>query len=453
MSTESSKASDLARVQKNWHATCSINGIMLNSVAATTVTAGDNAWVLVSAALVLLMCIPGLFLFYGGLVRAKNVLSIAAQCVALTAMGVLLWWACGYSLVFGKSFGGSFLGHLFGGVEHFGFAGLGAEASSYEPRISAATFALFQAMFAAITPALIIGAVAERMKFSAVMLFSLLWTFLVYYPVAHAVWGATGDFAGLANPQAAFKAADFAGGIVVHMTSGWSALLLCILVGPRLGFGKRAMPPHSMVLCVLGTGLLWAGWYGFNAGSALAADGVAAQAFLTTTLGAAAATFAWAAVEKLHRGKPSVLGLCSGAIAGLATITNAAGFVSGGAAVLIGSLAGGISYWACSVLKGRLGYDDALDTFGVHGVGGTIGAFATCLLMSPAANAAGGALVGHGLIGGQLLAMLLCILFSLAMTWAIARVVAKVTGLRPTEEEEAQGLDIADHGEEGYQAH
>ncbi len=424
---------------------------MLFSIAATTVTAGDNAWVLISTALVLLMCIPGLFLFYGGLVRTKNVLSIAAQCVALTAMGLLLWWAFGYSLVFGKSLQGSFLGHIFGGTEHLGFAGLGVEASSYEGRISAGAFALFQAMFAAITPALIIGAVAERMKFSAVMLFSLLWTIFVYYPIAHALWGQTGDFAGLANPNAAFKAADFAGGIVVHMTSGWSALLLCIMVGPRAGFGKRAMTPHSMVLCVLGTGLLWAGWYGFNAGSALAADGVAVQAFLTTTLGAAAATLVWAIVEKLHRGKSSVLGLCSGSIAGLATITNAAGFVSGSSAVLIGALAGGLSYWACSVLKGKLGYDDALDTFGVHGIGGTLGALATALLMSTATHAAGGALIPQGLLQGQLLAMLLCILVSLGATWLIALFVAKTIGLRPTEEEEAQGLDIADHGEEGYQ--
>ena len=424
---------------------------MLFSIAATTVTAGDNAWVLISTALVLLMCIPGLFLFYGGLVRTKNVLSIAAQCVALTAMGLLLWWAFGYSLVFGKSLQGSFLGHIFGGTEHLGFAGIGVEASSYEGRISAGAFALFQAMFAAITPALIIGAVAERMKFSAVMLFSLLWTIFVYYPIAHALWGQTGDFAGLANPNAAFKAADFAGGIVVHMTSGWSALLLCIMVGPRAGFGKRAMTPHSMVLCVLGTGLLWAGWYGFNAGSALAADGVAVQAFLTTTLGAAAATLVWAIVEKLHRGKSSVLGLCSGSIAGLATITNAAGFVSGSSAVLIGALAGGLSYWACSVLKGKLGYDDALDTFGVHGIGGTLGALATALLMSTATHAAGGALIPQGLLQGHLLAMLLCILVSLGATWLIALFVAKTIGLRPTEEEEAQGLDIADHGEEGYQ--
>jgi len=411
---------------------------------------GDNVWVLVSTALVLMMCIPGLFLFYGGLVRGKNVLSIAAQCLALTAMGIVMWWAFGYSLVFGKSYAGGFLGQIFGGGEHFGFAGLGAESSPYESRISSATFALFQAMFAAITPALIIGAVAERMKFSAVMVFSFLWTILVYYPVAHAVWGATGAFSGLANPEASFKAADFAGGIVVHMTSGWSALLLCILVGPRAGFGKRPMTPHSMVLCVVGTGLLWAGWYGFNAGSALAADSVAIQAFLTTTLGAATSTLSWATIEKLHRGKISVLGLCSGAIAGLATVTNAAGFVSGGSAVVIGLLAGAISYWACSMLKPKFGYDDALDTFGVHGVGGTIGALATALLMDAQANAAGGALVSKGLLKGQLLAMLLCILLSLTMTWIIAKVVAATIGLRATEEAEAQGLDIADHGEEGY---
>mgnify|MGYP006283277779 FL=1 len=243
---------------------------------------------------------------------------------------------------------------------------------------------------------------------------------------------------------------DFAGGIVVHMTSGWSALLLCVVVGPRAGFGRRPMTPHSMVLCVVGTGLLWAGWYGFNAGSALAADGVAIQAFLTTTLGAATATLAWAVVEKLHRGKVSVLGLCSGAIAGLATVTNAAGFVSGTSAVLIGFLAGTVSYAACSVLKPRLGYDDALDTFGVHGVGGTIGALATALLMNAQANPAGGALIERGLLKGQLLAMLLCIAVSLVMTWLLAKLVEKTVGLRPTDEAEAQGLDIADHGEEGY---
>jgi Amt family ammonium transporter len=421
-------------------------------LANSTVGAADNVWVLLSAALVLMMCIPGLFLFYGGLVRTRNVLSVAAQCLALTALGILMWWAFGFSLVFGKSFseGGSMLGWFLGGSEHFGFQGVGVEPSPYEGRIFAGAFALFQAMFAAITPALIIGAVAERMRFSAVLLFCALWTLGVYYPVAHAVWGATGFFSGLANADAPLKALDFAGGIVVHMTSGWSALLLCAMVGPRVGFGKRPMPPHSMVLCVLGTGLLWTGWYGFNAGSALAIDGVAFQAFLTTTLSASSAMLTWAVVERIHRGKVSVLGLCSGAVAGLATITNAAGFVSGMSSVCIGVLAGVLSYIACSWLKPRLGYDDALDTFGVHGVGGTIGALATALLVDPSANPAGAALAEKGLFTGQLCAMSFCILLSLLGTWVFAKLVDLAVGLRACEEEQSQGLDIADHNEEGY---
>jgi Amt family ammonium transporter len=424
----------------------------MSILANSTVNGADNVWVLLSAALVLMMCIPGLFLFYGGLVRGRNVLSVAAQCLALTAVGILMWWGFGYSLVFGKSFaeGGSLLRHFFGGTEHLGFEGVGVEPSPYEGRIFAGAFALFQAMFAAITPALIIGAVAERMRFSAVLLFSVLWTMGVYYPVAHSVWGATGAFAGLANAESPFKTLDFAGGIVVHMTSGWSALLLCVMVGPRVGFGKRAMPPHSMVLCVLGTGMLWTGWYGFNAGSALAADGVALQAFLTTTLSASTAMLTWALVERVHRGKISVLGLCSGAVAGLATITNAAGFVSGVSSVGIGLIAGGLSYAACSWLKPLLGYDDALDTFGVHGVGGTIGAFATAVLVDEAANPAGAALLGKGLLKGQLIAMGLCILLSLVGTWLLAKIVDRLVGLRATEEEQSQGLDIADHNEEGY---
>jgi Amt family ammonium transporter len=421
-------------------------------LANSTVNAADNVWVLLSTALVLMMCIPGLFLFYGGLVRGRNVLSVAAQCLALTAVGILMWWGFGYSLVFGKSFaeGGSLLRHFFGGTEHLGFQGVGVEPSPYEGRIFSGAFALFQAMFAAITPALIIGAVAERMRFSAVLLFSVLWTLGVYYPVAHAVWGATGAFAGLANADAPFKALDFAGGIVVHMTSGWSALLLCVLVGPRVGFGKRVMPPHSMVLCVLGTGMLWTGWYGFNAGSALAVDGVALQAFLTTTLSASTAMLIWALVERVHRGKISVLGLCSGAVAGLATITNAAGFVSGASAVWIGVFAGVFAYAACSWLKPLLGYDDALDTFGVHGVGGTIGALATALFVDQAVNPAGAALVEKGLLKGQLVAMASCIALSLVGTWVLAKLVDRLVGLRASEEDQSQGLDIADHNEEGY---
>ena len=443
------KASELPAVMIMWHAFCLLKRIMLISATPPPST-GDNVWVLVSTALVLMMCIPGLFLFYGGLVRSKNVLSIAAQCLALTAMGVLMWWGFGYSLVFGKSYAGSLVGHIFGGGEHFGFAGLGfTPDAAYAPGISSGTFALFQAMFAAITPALIIGAVAERMKFSAVMLFSFLWTIFVYYPVAHAVWGATGHFSGIANADAAFKAADFAGGIVVHMTSGWSALLLCILVGPRAGFGKRPMPPHSMVLCVIGTGLLWAGWYGFNAGSALAADGIALQAFMTTTLGAATATLAWAVVEKLHRGKISVLGLCSGAIAGLATVTPASGVVGPAGAILLGLISGLACYFACGWVKEKLKIDDSLDVFAVHGLGGIIG---TVLLAVFGTASFGG--FGKFETGPQLLLQLkavgVTVLWSAVATYVIARCLKAFGGLRVSPENEETGLDASSHGEKAY---
>jgi len=423
--------------------------------ATSAPSTGDNVWVLISTALVLMMCIPGLFLFYGGLVRGKNVLSIAAQCLALTAMGILMWWAFGYSLVFGKSYAGSFLGHVFGGGEHFGFAGLGfSPDAAYAAGISSATFALFQAMFAAITPALIIGAVAERMKFSAVMLFMLGWMFLVYFPMAHAIWGITGEMNGVWNAKASIKAIDFAGGTVVHMTSGWSALLLCIILGPRIGFGKKAMTPHSMVLCAIGTGMLWVGWYGFNAGSALAADGVAAQAFTTTTLAAAVGAFTWAALEWIIRKHASILGFCSGAVAGLVVITPAAGFVSVNSAVLIGVLAGVVPFLAVVYLKAKLGYDDALDTFGVHAVGGTLGAIVTgiCATADVNANLATNLkdIVGKSLYLEQLKAIGVTLIISLVATAILAYLVKALIGLRPTEEEEARGLDISDHGEEGY---
>ena len=241
-------------------------------------------------------------------------------------------------------------------------------------------------MFAIITPALTVGAIAERMKFRAVMFFSVIWMFVVYFPIAHRVWGTGGWMNGLANPAAGIKAIDFAGGLVVHMTSGWSALVLCLVVGKRHGHGREPMPPHSMVLCMTGTGMLWAGWYGFNAGSAAAADGVAVNAFVATTLSAAAGCFSWSAVEYFRRGKPSVLGLCSGAVAGLATITPASGFVTAGSAVLIGLAAGAATYFACNNLKARFGYDDSLDTFGVHAVGGTLGTILTGVFATAAAN-------------------------------------------------------------------
>ena len=417
---------------------------------------GHNAFLMVCAALVLFMTLPGLFLFYGGLVRAKNVLSVAAQCLGIAGLVAILWWAVGYSLVFGKNLGGTALGIVFGGTEHFFLEGVtSAPNTDYAYWISQNVFAMFQLMFAIITPALIVGAVAERMKFSAVMLFTTLWMFVVYFPMAHNVWGITGDMNGVWNAGAAIKAIDFAGGTVVHMTSGWSALLLCILVGKRAGFGRTPMTPHSMVLCMVGTGMLWFGWYGFNAGSALAADGVAAQAFATTTLAAAVAAATWGALEWVFRRHASVLGLCSGAVAGLVVVTPAAGFVFLGAAVLIGVLAGLVPFLAVVYLKSKLGYDDALDTFGVHAVGGTLGAILTGVFASADVNGnlntnLREVLASGGLLAEQLKAVGITLALSLAATYLIALVVKATVGLRPTEEDEARGLDITDHGEEGY---
>ena len=416
---------------------------------------GHNGFMMVCAALVLFMTLPGLFLFYGGLVRAKNILSVVAQCFGLAGLVAILWWAVGYSLVFGKSFDGTLLGHFFGGSEYFFLNGVNsAPNTDYAYWISQNVFSMYQLMFAIITPALIVGAIAERMKFSAVMLFMLGWMFLVYFPMAHALWGITGDMNGVWNAKAAIKAIDFAGGTVVHMTSGWSALLLCIILGPRIGFGKKAMTPHSMVLCAVGTGMLWVGWYGFNAGSALAADGVAAQAFTTTTLAAAVGAFTWAALEWIIRKHASVLGFCSGAVAGLVVITPAAGFVSVNSAVLIGVLAGVVPFLAVVYLKAKLGYDDALDTFGVHAVGGTLGAIVTgiCATSDVNANLATNLkdIVGKSLYVEQLKAIGVTLIISLVATAILAYLVKALIGLRPTEEEEARGLDISDHGEEGY---
>ena len=416
---------------------------------------GHNAFMMICAALVLFMTLPGLFLFYGGLVRSKNVLSVVAQCFGLAGLVAILWWAFGYSLVFGKNFGGTFLGHIFGGSEFFFFEGVTSVPNTdYAYWLSQNVFAMYQLMFAIITPALIVGAIAERMKFSAVMLFMLGWMFLVYFPMAHAIWGITGDMNGVWNAGASIKAIDFAGGTVVHMTSGWSALLLCIILGPRLGFGKKAMTPHSMVLCAVGTGILWVGWYGFNAGSALAADGVAAQAFMTTTLAAAVAAFTWAALEWVLRKHASILGLCSGAVAGLVVITPAAGFVSASGAVLIGVLAGVVPFIAVVYLKSKLGYDDALDTFGVHAVGGTLGAILTGVLATVDANANLATnlkdIVGKTLVTEQFKAIAVTLVLSLVVTAVLAYLLKATIGLRPTEEEEARGLDISDHGEEGY---
>lgn len=410
-----------------------------------------NGWMMVSSALVLFMTLPGLALFYGGLVRSKNVLSVIAQCFCLAGMVSLLWWAVGYSLSFGKA------GGICGGLAHAFMRGVDiAPNTDYSHWVSQNIYFIYQMMFAIITPALIIGAIAERMKFSAIMLFCLLWMFLVYFPAAHMMWGAGGMMNGLANDAAKIKAVDFAGGIVVHMTSGWSALVLCVMLGKRHGHGREPMPPHSMVICSVGTGMLWFGWYGFNAGSAVGADGIAANAFVTTTLSAAVGCFVWPLVEYVTRGKPSVLGFCSGAIAGLATITPAAGFVTPGAAVLIGALAGVIPYIACTKIKTWLGYDDALDTFGVHAVGGTLGTILAGVFATEAANPNLGAerikhVVGTTLWIEQLKAGALILIWSVAATVLIVLVVKGVLGsIRVTAETETVGLDLAEHGEEAY---
>jgi Amt family ammonium transporter len=308
---------------------------------------------------------------------------------------------------------------------------------------------MFQLTFAIITPALIVGAIAERMKFSAVLLFVGLWMLVVYFPLAHMVWAGNGLMCGPLNPDAPIKALDFAGGTVVHMSSGWSALVLCIILGKRLGFGKEPMPPHSMVLCMVGTGMLWVGWYGFNAGSALAAGGLAANAFTTTTLAAATAGFVWGCIEWFAKGKPSVLGFCSGVVAGLVVITPACGFVNTTGAMVIGLLAGIIPYFAVAKMKAMFGYDDALDTFGIHGVGGTLGAILTGVFADERVNSAVAG-VKDGLLFAQIKAILVTLVLSIVATAVIAFVVKMFVGLRPEEEAETIGLDLVEHGEEAY---
>ena len=409
---------------------------------------GHNAWQMTSTALVLFMTLPGLALFYGGLVRKKNVLSVLAQCMGIAGLVTILWWAVGYSLSFGG--GNAFIGDtayaMFKGVEP------GKVGAGYH-WISDSMWAMFQLTFAIITPALILGAIAERMKFSAVLLFVAIWMFVVYFPFAHMVWSTTGYMCGPLNKDAGIKAIDFAGGTVVHMTSGWSALILCLILGKRRGFGKEPMTPHSMTLCMVGTGMLWVGWYGFNAGSALGADAIASNAFTTTTLAAAVAGFVWPMCEWILRGKPSVLGFCSGIVAGLVVITPACGFVTASSAVIIGVLAGVVPFLACSYLKKALGYDDALDTFGVHGVGGTMGAIVTGIFADESVNAVlgkGGMDLLPGLLGNQIKAALITIVWSVVATAIIAFIVKAVVGLRPSDEVEISGLDLAEHGEEGY---
>jgi Amt family ammonium transporter len=430
----------------------------INNTPPKTLTAspgpGHNAWMMTSTALVLFMTLPGLALFYGGLVRRKNILSVVAQCFGAAGLVTILWWAFGYSAVFASA--GSESGYSILGSMKFAFLkGVGSTPNpDYSPWVSHSVFSMYQMMFAIITPALIVGAIAERMKYSALMAFVLGWMLLVYFPLAHMVWGSDGLMNGLANAKAPIKAIDFAGGTVVHMSSGWSALLLAIILGPRKGFGRRPFMPHSMVLTAVGTGMLWVGWYGFNAGSAVAADGIASGAFLATTLAAAVAGAVWPAIEWITRGKPTVLGFCSGVVAGLVVITPAAGFVSATGAVIIGVLAGVVPYLACTKLKQIFKYDDALDTFGVHGVGGTLGAIITGFLATAEVNGNLNTnlaqIVGKTLWIEQLKAAGLTMAIALTVTAVLAFAIKAIFGLRPTTDNEEQGLDTVDHGESGY---
>jgi len=403
-----------------------------------TINSGDNAWMLTSSALVLFMSLPGLALFYGGIVRRKNVLSVFAQIYAIACIAAIAWWAVGFSLAF--SSGNAFIG----GLENAFFKGVTGEPGTLAT-VSQNVFAIFQLTFAIITPALIIGAVAERIKFSAVIVFVTLWLFAVYFPFAHMVWG--GGF--LATTV---KAIDFAGGTVVHMTSGFSALVLCIILGPRLGFGKEKLAPHSVVLTGVGAAILWVGWYGFNAGSAGAADGIAGNAFATTTFAAAIAGGTWGLAEWIFKGKASVLGMASGVIGGLVAITPAAGFVSVGSSIIFGVLGGFIPFLAVVYLKKLIGYDDALDTFGVHGVGGALGAILTGVFADGTINplVAGLKEEGVNLVMEQIKAVGVTAIWSVVATAIIAYAIKFTIGLRVSPEAEQEGLDTADHGEEGY---
>jgi len=413
-------------------------------------SAGDNAWMLVSAALVLMMTGPGLALFYGGLVRRKNTLAIMMQSFALMALISVMWALVGYSLCFGGN------GPVIGGFEHAFLRGVGAEPNpDYAGTIPQATFMVYQLMFAIITPALITGATAERMKFSGTVLFLTLWFLVVYAPLAHMVWGKGGLLNATLGGK--FPTLDFAGGTVVHISSGVSALVCALYLGKRTGYPKQPMPPHSLVLSFIGACLLWVGWFGFNAGSALAASSLASSAFVATHFATAAAALGWSAAEWLRNGRASALGAISGAVAGLVAITPASGFVGPMPALAIGLIAGVTCYLMVTKVKTIFGYDDALDAFGVHGAGGTIGALLTGVFAQNVINPIFGAgkpvggLDGHwSQIGNQLIGVLIAWGFALVGTIILLKITDLITGLRVPEEQELEGLDIMQHGEEAY---
>jgi ammonium transporter, Amt family len=403
---------------------------------------GDTAWVLMSTALVLLMTMPGLAFFYGGLVRRKNVLSILMQCFIILCVISIQWVLFGYSLAFGPDFHG-----IIGNLSWAGLRGVGPLPNAdYAATIPHGVFMIFQMMFAVITPALIIGAYAERVKFPAFLLFTLLWATFVYDPLAHWVWGTGGWLKNMG-------ALDFAGGIVVHVSSGISALVLALMLGKRIGYNHKPIRPHNLPFTVLGAALLWFGWFGFNAGSALAADGIAANAFITTNTATAAAGLAWALIEWWHNGTPTILGTATGAVAGLVAITPACGFVNPMNAMFIGIMVAVVCYIAVSVIKGKLGYDDSLDAFGVHGVGGTVGTIATGIFAQKAINAGGadGFLFGNVhqlLVQGTM--WIAAVAFAAIMTFIIFKIVDALIGMRVEEKNELIGLDLTQQSEAAY---
>lgn len=403
---------------------------------------GDTAWILMATALVMMMTAPGLAFFYGGLVRRKNVLSTMMQSFFILCLVSLQWILFGYSLSFGPD-----VGHFIGDLSWAGLQGIGSAPNpDYAGTIPHQLFMLFQMMFAAIAPALITGAFAERIKFSTCVVFSLLWTTLVYDPVCHWVWG-NGGWLRMGGVL------DFAGGIVVHATSGFSALVCALMVGRRKGYPHSAMPPHNMTYTMLGASLLWFGWFGFNAGSALSANGLAVSAFLATNTAAAVAALVWMCIEWIFAGKPTVLGGATGAVAGLATVTPASGFISPFGAIMVGFLAGMVCYASVAVFKSRFRYDDSLDAFGVHGIGGSIGVLATGFLAQKAINPAGGdgLLFGNAsLFSAQALGLAVVIVFSVAVTFVLLKILDATMGLRVQEEDEVIGLDHTQHRESAY---
>ena len=406
------------------------------------VNSGDTAWVLISTALVMLMTIPGLALFYGGLVRRKNVLSTMMQSFFMLCLISIQWVLFGYTLAFGPD-----KGHIIGNLAWLGLKGVSIIPNAdYAPTIPHVLFMAYQMMFAIITPALITGAFAERIKFSTYVVFSLLWATVVYDPICHWVWGNGGWL----RERGVL---DFAGGIVVHISSGFSALVCALVLRTRRGYGREPMPPHNLPLTIIGAGLLWFGWFGFNGGSALAANGLAATAFVATNMAAAAAGLTWMMIEWKVTSKPTILGGVTGAVAGLATITPAAGFVSPLSAILIGILAAGVCYNAVAVIKLKLAYDDSLDAFGVHGIGGAIGAIATGLFAQKIFNPSGndGLLFGNAAqFGTQLFGVIVVIIYSVSITYLLLKILDAIMGLRVTDEEEVIGLDITQHEESAY---